>query len=144
MSDVNRRLKEAFDRSGLSYGELSDKTGLAKSVLQRYLTGATEKIPLSRMEAIAKALGVSASYIMGWQDDPMSADYSNIGIAARTSRNGEQWQSMMDDLRERERRTLGVFVTPDEDELINSYRGLSKAMQEQIKSLIKSIKGEQK
>ena len=37
MNDVNRRLKEAFDRSGLSYGELSDKTGLAKSVLQNIL-----------------------------------------------------------------------------------------------------------
>ena len=144
MNDVSRRLKEAFDRSGLSYGELSDKTGIAKSVLQRYLTGATEKIPLSRMEAMAKALGVSASYIMGWQDNPLNVECSNMGIAARTSGNGEQWLGMVNDLRERERRTLGVFVTPDEDELITSYRSLSKTMQEQIKNLIKSIEGEKK
>ena len=73
MNDVTRRLKECFDESGMSYGELSEKTGIAKSVLQRYVTGRTEKIPLTRMKTIAQALGVPATYIMGWSEKPIES-----------------------------------------------------------------------
>ena len=56
--------------SGLSYGELSALTGISKSALQRYATGETGKIPPDRIEAIARAAGVSAAYLLGWADDP--------------------------------------------------------------------------
>lgn len=52
----------------MSYGELAALTGIPKSALQRYATGATTKLPLPRLEAIASALGVSAAYLMGWEE----------------------------------------------------------------------------
>ena len=40
---VSERLRAQIELCGLSYGELADKTGLAKSALHRYATGQTDK-----------------------------------------------------------------------------------------------------
>lgn len=75
MSSLTGRLKEAFDAKHMSYRALEEATGIRASVLQRYITGETRKIPIDRIQALAKALGVSAAYLMGW-DDEASADLS--------------------------------------------------------------------
>lgn len=66
MKEIARRLYEALEASGLSYGDLSNQTGIAKSSLQRYFTGETAKIPINRLEVIARALGTTTEAIMGW------------------------------------------------------------------------------
>lgn len=70
MNEIACRILESLQKSELSYGELSNITGIPKSALQRYATGETGKIPIDRIEAIAKATNVSPSYLMGWTDDP--------------------------------------------------------------------------
>lgn len=64
------RLKDAIIKSGLTLSQLEDKTGIPKSAIQRYSTGATDKIPINRIKAIAPHLGVTAAYLMGWEDNP--------------------------------------------------------------------------
>lgn len=68
MSIVNERIKSTIELRDISYGELSKLTDIPKSALQRYATGETEKIPIDRVKAIARALNVSAQYLMGWDD----------------------------------------------------------------------------
>lgn len=68
MSERSERILKAIRESGLSYGELSYKTGIPKSALQRYATGETEKIPIDRIESIAKATNVTAIHILGWDN----------------------------------------------------------------------------
>lgn len=68
MSDISNRLLQLINNNNISYGELSKATGIPKSALQRYATGETEKIPISRIELLAKALHTTAQYIMGWDD----------------------------------------------------------------------------
>lgn len=51
-------LKKRREELGISFQELSDKTGFSKSVLQRYEKGTTKKIPIDRIEIIAKALNI--------------------------------------------------------------------------------------
>lgn len=58
----NRRLE-----LDMSYQDLADKTGMSKSTLQRYETGFIKNIPLSKVEALAKALMVTPEYLMGWE-----------------------------------------------------------------------------
>ena len=41
---------------------------MSKSTLQRYETGFIKNIPLSRVEALAKALRVTPEYLMGWEE----------------------------------------------------------------------------
>ena len=63
------RIYNLMQSQNISYGELSKQTGIPKSALQRYATGETVKIPLDRIEIIAKALDASPAYIMGWSDN---------------------------------------------------------------------------
>lgn len=79
MSELSKRILSLIEEKGLSYGELAEMTKIPKSALQRYATGSTEKIPLPRIEAIAKALGVSSAYLIGWaQKEDKPAMPSNI------------------------------------------------------------------
>lgn len=71
MHETARRIQELMKERGMSYQTLSDMTGLSRSGLHRYTTCATEKMKLDNVEKIAKALCVSASYLMGWTDNPM-------------------------------------------------------------------------
>ena len=50
MSEISKRLLQLIEDNDISYGELSKKTNIPKSALQRYATGETEKIPITRIE----------------------------------------------------------------------------------------------
>lgn len=67
MSDISERILEIILNNDISYGELATTTGIPKSALQRYATGQTEKIPIDRLEKIAKAIGTTTAYLMGWE-----------------------------------------------------------------------------
>lgn len=67
---VSKRILESIERKNVSYGILSELTGIPKSAIHRYATGETPKIPIDRVESIAKALGVTAAYLMGWEEEP--------------------------------------------------------------------------
>lgn len=70
MSDISNRILDILLSKNISYGELSELTGIPKSALQRYATGQTEKIPIDRLELIAKAIGTTSAYLMGWEQSP--------------------------------------------------------------------------
>lgn len=67
MSERSDRIYNLMVEQNISYGELSKKTDIPKSALQRYATGQTAKIPIDRIEKIAIALNSRAEYIMGWE-----------------------------------------------------------------------------
>ena len=69
LQEIIKRLKESIEKSGLSYVELEKRTGIAKSSIQRYASGTTKKVPIDAIQAIARAVGVSDKYIMGWSDN---------------------------------------------------------------------------
>ena len=69
MSEISKRLLQLIEDNDISYGDLSKKTNIPKSALQRYATGETEKIPITRIEVIAKALNTTAQFIMGWDEN---------------------------------------------------------------------------
>lgn len=58
MGEIANRILEMLKVKDISYGELSQMTGIPKSALQRYATGKTEKIPIERIRDIATALGI--------------------------------------------------------------------------------------
>ena len=68
MSIRSERIKALVDRSSMSYQELEKLTGIKKSSLQRYASGATTKIPLDVIEKLSAAFNVSQEYLMGWDE----------------------------------------------------------------------------
>ena len=73
VTDISKRLKHAIGASSLTYAELERKTGIAKSSIQRYASGATKKIPIDAVSDIADATGFSFSWIMGWDSEELKA-----------------------------------------------------------------------
>lgn len=69
MDERTKRIQDAIQKKGLSYAELERITGVSHSALQRYASGKTKKIPIDVIEKIAKATGVTARYLMCW-DEP--------------------------------------------------------------------------
>ena len=45
MTTVSDRIRAQMERLSMSYGELSQLTGLSKSAVHRYATGGTDKVP---------------------------------------------------------------------------------------------------
>ena len=76
MEDIAQRIASAMKDANMTYVELSQKTGISKSALQRYVTRETVKIPLNRIELMADALGVTAAHLLGWdkKDSPIQID----------------------------------------------------------------------
>ncbi|MBP3554015.1 MAG: helix-turn-helix domain-containing protein [Clostridia bacterium] len=74
MNDFSKRILQAIENTDLSYRDLAKLTGIPSSTLQRYANGHTEKIPIDKLEAIANATGVTAAYLMGWEDEPPKND----------------------------------------------------------------------
>lgn len=72
MSTRSERIKALVDGSGKSYQELEKITGIKKSSLQRYASGATSKIPLDVIEKLSVAFNVSQEYLMGWEEKEVS------------------------------------------------------------------------
>lgn len=66
---IINRIKKRRSELGLSYQDLANKTGLSKSTLQRYETGAILNIPLSKLNILAKALQTTPLYIMGIENN---------------------------------------------------------------------------
>lgn len=69
---ILKKLSEAISKSGLSFGEISKRTGIPKSSVHRYASGQTKKIPIDAVRLIAEATGVSTSYVMGWEEKETS------------------------------------------------------------------------
>ena len=66
METVPSRILAIMNERNMSYGELSKLTGIPKSTLQRYATAQTNKVPVDKVELIAKALNVEPSVLFGW------------------------------------------------------------------------------
>ena len=70
MKALSQRIRVLIQEQQASFRELSEKTGIPKSAIQRYATGETTKIPLDRVTLLAQALGVTPAYLMGWEEAP--------------------------------------------------------------------------
>lgn len=101
MSEIAERLLDLINRNNATYGELSKQTGIPKSAIQRYATGETEKIPITRIELLAKALHSSAAYLMGWDESatPIPDDQEEIAKVALFGGDGEVTDDMWNEVK---------------------------------------------
>jgi transcriptional regulator with XRE-family HTH domain len=68
MSIQSDRIKNEMQRNSLTLLEIEQRTGIKKSSMHRYISGETGKIPLATIEKLASLFGVSAAYLMGWDE----------------------------------------------------------------------------
>lgn len=87
MENIIAKIKKRRTDLNMSYQELANKTGLSKSTLQRYETGAIKNMPIDKLEILASALNVSPAYLMGWENvdiqNELNKTKNNISIKER-------------------------------------------------------------
>lgn len=117
MDNTYDRLNLVIREKGITTRALAEETGISKSAMQRYVTGETRKIPIERLMAISKALGVSVAYIMGCtKSDMNNAEYVNDTDAPQSINKCEATPESMrlaekiDLLSEESRRELEKYI----------------------------------
>lgn len=65
---IGDRIRLARQHSGFTQEDLAKASGTSKQTIYKYEMNIVTNIPSDRVEAIAKLLGVSPAYLMGWDD----------------------------------------------------------------------------
>ena len=105
-----------------SIRELSEKTGIPKSAIQRYTSGDTEKIPIDRMKVMAETLGINPAYIMGW-DDTVAPIKEAFGPNTPAAQKLRELGGQLD---------VPSLADPSERELVGIYRDLNALGQQTL------------
>lgn len=69
MEKRRERLRQVMQEKLLTLEDLGKQTGVAKSSIQRYLTGETEKIPIDFFEKVSKVTGVPVEYLTCFEEN---------------------------------------------------------------------------
>lgn len=65
---VGDRIKKSREENKMTQVELAKFINSTKQTIYKYENNIITNIPSDKIEGIAKALGVSPSYLMGWED----------------------------------------------------------------------------
>lgn len=63
------RIRKAREALGITQTELAAAIDVSKQTMYKYETGVVTNIPSDKIEALAKALHTTPSYLMGWKED---------------------------------------------------------------------------
>lgn len=117
---VGEKIKEARQLKGLTQQELADLLGYkSRSSINKIEVGGRD-IPRSQIVVIARALGVTPAYLMGWEDSEDSSAYKKESI----------------ELTENEKTIVDIFKTLSETQQ-GELIGRAKAMAELNEDLYK-------
>ena len=107
------RIKEALNMKGLKQSDLCRLTGIPKSAISQYISGAFEP-KQDRIYLLSKALNVSEAWLMGL-DVPMER-IQNTPSESETLTEGEQ-------------------------QLLNLYRSISEDKQQMVLDILRAASG---
>lgn len=124
MLEIIRRIKERRTELGYSFQELADLTGMSKSTLQRYETGAIKNIPLDRLKDLARALRVTPEWIMGW-DTPSHSSRQSYYLDPEAAAFAQE-----------------IFEDPELRILFDATRKVSKEDLQLVVDMVKRLKKE--
>ena len=69
MNDLGNKIYVLRKNKGMTLEELGNKVGVGKSTVRKWETGFIANMRRDKIAAIANALDVSPSYLMGWNED---------------------------------------------------------------------------
>ena len=77
MMSIGQRIKECRELLKMTQESLANKIGTTKQTIYKYENDIITNIPSDKIELIAKTLGTSPSYLMGWitNDGELIVDY---------------------------------------------------------------------
>ena len=67
--EIAGRIAARRKQLGYSYADLATVTGMSRSTLQRYETGAIKNIPITRLKALSAALDMDPNELIGIEEN---------------------------------------------------------------------------
>lgn len=84
--EMAQRIKNLRQEKGLTLEQVADVVGVGKSTVRKWETGMIANMKRDKIAALAKALGTTPAYLMGWKEDDTKQDSPN----ERTLTEGEE------------------------------------------------------
>lgn len=66
--DMSIRIKELRQERGLTLEQVAKVVGVGKSTVRKWETGMIANMKRDKIASLAKALGTTPAYLMGWKD----------------------------------------------------------------------------
>ena len=68
-TDMAQRIKELRTSKGLTLEQVAEVVGVGKSTVRKWETGMIANMRRDKIAALAKALGTTPAYLMGWKEE---------------------------------------------------------------------------
>ena len=68
--DMSKRIKDLRLERGLTLEQVAQVVGVGKSTVRKWETGMIANMKRDKIASLAKALGTTPAYLMGWKEDP--------------------------------------------------------------------------
>ncbi len=101
--DISNRLHSRRKTLNLTLREAADKSGTTASTWLKWERGEIKTLKVNKIEGIAKALGVSPAWLMGWEEDPRN--FANIEPSKEPDDTEIMIEAFDDSL-------IGIGITP--------------------------------
>lgn len=83
--DMARKIKELRKEKGLTLEQVANIVGVGKSTVRKWETGMIANMRRDKIAALAKALGTTPVYLMGWEEEQKKNDIqADIILKMRT------------------------------------------------------------
>ena len=70
IENMARKIKELRQERGLTLEQVANVVGVGKSTVRKWETGMIANMKRDKIAALAKALGTTPAYLMGWNETP--------------------------------------------------------------------------
>ena len=71
-----QRIKDLRQKKGLTLEQVADVVGVGKSTVRKWETGMIANMRRDKIADLAKALGTTPAYLMGWEDENVEKEDS--------------------------------------------------------------------
>ena len=72
--EMAKRIKELRTAKGLTLEQVADVVGVGKSTVRKWETGMIANMRRDKIASLAKALGTTPAYLMGWKEEEVKKD----------------------------------------------------------------------
>ena len=82
--NTGEKIYDLRTQKGLTLEELGNMVGVGKSTVRKWENGMIANMKRDKIIAVAKALGTTPAYLMGWEDDTEDVSYKESPSAPST------------------------------------------------------------
>ena len=115
--NIGSRIQARRKQLGLSVEDLAEKLNKNRATIYRYESSYIEKLPVTILEDLAKALKVTPAYLMGWENETSSKKNNALADIILKARRDEDLIELMRELCE---------LSPEHRQSVKAFLALLK------------------